>query len=54
VLPSFGTINPGQSVTAVVTFPGTSGVPSGFDGLVRVELSYTGGTYTETKNITTP
>jgi uncharacterized delta-60 repeat protein len=51
---SLGTVNPGQSVTATVTFPGTSGVPAGFAGLVRVNLSYTGGTYTETKNVTTP
>ncbi len=51
---SFGTINPGQSVTATVTFPGTSGVPSGFAGLVRIDLSYTGGTYTDTKQVVTP
>jgi hypothetical protein len=54
-VPQFlGTINPRQSVTAAVTFPGTAGVPSGFAGLVRVELSFPGGTYTETKNVTTP
>lgn len=51
---SFGTVNPGQSVVAIVTFPGTAGVPSGFAGLVRVDLSYTGGTYTDTKQVTTP
>jgi hypothetical protein len=51
---AFGTINPGQSVTATVTFPGTAGVPSGFSGLVRVDLSYTGGTYTETEQVVTP
>jgi len=51
---SFGTINPGQSVTTTVTFPGTAGVPSGFSGLVRVDLSYTGGTYTDTKQVITP
>lgn len=51
---SFGTLTPGQSVTATVTFPGTASVPSGFSGLVRVDLSYTGGTYTETEQVTTP
>jgi len=51
---SFGTINPGQSVVAMVVFPGTEGVPSGFAGLVRVDLSFTGGTYSETKNVVTP
>lgn len=50
---SFGTINPGQSVTATVTFPGTASVPSGFSGLVRVDLSYTGGTYSETEQVIT-
>ncbi len=51
---AFGTINPGQCVTAVVTLPGTSGVPSGFTGLVRVNLSFTGGTFTQTVQVTTP
>lgn len=51
---TFGTVNPGQSVTATVTFPSTSGVPSGFIGLVRVNLGYTGGTYTGTKQVVTP
>ena len=51
---SFGTINPGQSVTATATFPGTAGVPAGFSGLVRVDLSYAGGTYSETDPVVSP
>ena len=51
---SLGTVNPGQPRTVRVSFPGTSGVPARFSGLVRVDLSYTGGTYSETKQVFTP
>ncbi len=51
---AFGTVAPSQSVVATVTFPGTAGVPAGFAGLVRVDLSYAGGTYSETERVITP
>ena len=51
---SFGAVNPGQSVTATMTLTGMGGVSSGFSGLVRVDLSYMDGIYTDTKKIITP
>jgi len=51
---SFGSVAPGQTVTAVVTFPGTSGVPPGFTGLVRVVGTYQGGIFNEVRQVVTP
>lgn len=51
---SLGTVGTGQSVTRTVTFPGTSGVPSGTVGLIRVEGTFDGGSFSLTRQITTP
>jgi hypothetical protein len=50
----FGTINPGQSVAAMVTFPSTAFVPAGFTGLVQVNLSSGLGEFTDARVVRSP
>lgn len=53
---SLGTIPAGGTATATVTFAGTAGVPSGFNGVVRTSGTYTGvaGNFTQRQNVVVP
>ncbi len=52
-LPTLGSIPPGGSTSVVVRFPGSAGAP-GAATLLRVDGSYTGGTFGGSFRVTLP